>query len=209
VTVVPAGDGALAQNTALAREAAIRAADILGRKLSFKTMTDGLKRVVLAGRSEIMPGPDPRVILDGAHNSEKLAVSVETALAKAGAGPRVCVLGLLSVKASVDTVAPLKNRFDQVVVTEPSVYAKRACPAEETASLLRQIGYKPVVERDEPRALDTAIGLAGEQGTVLVTGSFYLVGNLRNRWYPKEAVVLGRSSFAKSPETSRATPPVY
>jgi len=50
----------------------------------------------------------------------------------------------------------------------------------------------------EPRrALEAGLRLAGRRGTVLVTGSAYLVGALRGRWIPDHAVLLARSSFPK------------
>jgi dihydrofolate synthase/folylpolyglutamate synthase len=193
--VVAPKDDAFSHNRALAREAAAHTARQLGKRLSEDALDRGAYRVVLAGRSEVMPGTKPRVILDGAHNPEKLAVAVSAALAKAGEGPKVCLFGLLGAKANQDTVASLKGRFDHVVATEPTVYAKQACPLETMAELLRGAGYRPFVEPDEHRALDIAINLAKDTGTVLVTGSFYLVGNLRSRWFPKEAVVLRCTSF--------------
>jgi dihydrofolate synthase/folylpolyglutamate synthase len=193
--VVPKEDDAFCHNRALAREAAKQTARQLGKQLSEEALDRGAFRVVLPGRSEVMPGPGPRVVLDGAHNPEKLAVAVSAALAKAGEGPKVCLFGLLGAKANQDTAASLKARFDHVVATEPTVYAKQACPPETTAELLRGAGYNPFVEPDEHRALDIAMNLAEEAGTVLVTGSFYLVGNLRNRWFPKKAVVKERTSF--------------
>jgi len=36
---------------------------------------------------------------------------------------------------------------------------------------------------------------AGREGTVVVLGSFYLVGELRDRWYAKRDVVLQRTSW--------------
>jgi dihydrofolate synthase / folylpolyglutamate synthase len=206
LNVVPLDEGPLAQNAALAREAARRAAGVLGRPLSEDTISRGLGRIVLPGRSEVMPGPGPRVVLDGAHNSEKLAVAVDAALLEAGAGPRVCLFGLLNAKASPDTVAPLKGRFDHIVVTEPRVYAKQACPAETTAALLAELGCRATVVKDENQALDTARRLATGDGFVLVTGSFYLVGNLRGAWFPRNAVVCERTSFPR--QALRHTPSV-
>lgn len=205
--VAPKGDGAWSHNRALAKAAAEKAAAALGRHLSPNTIEQGFRRVRLAGRSEVMPGAGPRVVLDGAHNPEKLTVAVNASLAHAGDGPKVCLFGLLSAKAKIDTVEPLRHRFDHVVVTEPTVYAKKACPAEETAELLSAVGYQPTIERDEARALDTAMDLATADGDVVVTGSFYLIGNIREHWYPKEAVVTERTSFPRLSEpTAKSIP---
>ncbi len=195
LTLVPSSGGALDHNRAIAAEAATQAAVRLGKPLTAEQIAAGVGRVTLAGRTEIMPGPGPRVVMDGAHNPEKIAVAVEAALSRAPSRPRVCLFGLLGAKASLETVMPLKGRFDHIVVTEPTVYAKKSCPAEVTAALLRHIGYHPHVEPLERPALARALALAAPDGAVLVTGSFYLVGSLRSRWYPKAAVVAARTSF--------------
>ena len=82
-----------------------------------------------------------------------------------------------------------------VITTEPPVYAKSPFPAGDMADLFRRQGDTTLVEPDASKALDLAVSRAGPEGSVLVTGSFYLVGALRDRWYPKKAVVSERTSF--------------
>ena len=63
--------------------------------------------------------------------------------------------------------------ISRVVVTEP--VSKRALPAEKLA---RHFYRKPVVvKKDLQEAFDTARGYGGD---ILITGSLYLVGSMRN-----------------------------
>jgi len=80
------------------------------------------------------------------------------------------------------------------VVTEPRVYGKASCPAAATAGLLRTASCEPEIIPDPEAALNRALLLA-RGGTLLITGSFYLCGELRERWYSKEQVVLQQTSW--------------
>ncbi len=195
LTIIPDTGNATSHNQALAEKAALEMARTLGLSLDKGTIERGLRRVRLAGRSEVMPGGGPRVILDGAHNPEKLAVATKMAFADKPPGPRIGVIGFIGTKAKPESVQPLAGLFDHVVATQPEVYAKSPCPAEQTASLLKEIGYTPIVEPDIVKALDTGIQKATPDGSVLVTGSFYLIGDIRDLWFPKDKVVLERTSW--------------
>ena len=71
---------------------------------------------------------------------------------------------------------------------------------------LRQAGFHgPVMLEPDPRAaIDVALTRAtGPTDAVLVTGSLYLVGNVRGRWYPDEDVLRARTPW---PAKSSASP---
>jgi dihydrofolate synthase/folylpolyglutamate synthase len=193
VELPPEGD-ALAHNAALAaRTAAVFGAEV-GVAIGGAAFSAGSTGVRLACRSEVVQEA-PRVILDGAHNADKIAVAVAAALARATPGPRVAVVGLLASKACAEALRPLAGRFDAIWVTEPRVFGKRALSAADARALLGSIGIAATAVADPVAALDAAIARAGDDGTVVVLGSFYLVGELRERWYAKRDVVLERTSW--------------
>jgi dihydrofolate synthase / folylpolyglutamate synthase len=192
--VPPVGD-AFDHNRAMAQQTAILAGARLGRPVSDAAVTAGVRACPMAGRAEVMPTSGPMVILDGAHNPEKLTVAVSAALKKRVDGPRVCLFGVLGAKAGPEIAAPLSGKFDFIIATEPSVYAKRPSPAGDTAALFSEPGCPVVPIADATRAFDTAISVAGSDGMVLVTGSFYLLAAIRERYYPKAQIVLQRSYF--------------
>ncbi|MFO8074063.1 MAG: hypothetical protein R6V85_19565, partial [Polyangia bacterium] len=204
IVEVPPRGGAGDHNRRVAGGAAEGLAGRLGRRLDPEAVRRGLARARLAGRSEAMPSQpgSPRAVLDGAHNADKLAVAVDRALRAAPPGRRVALVGLLGTKAGPALARPLAGRFDAAVATQPRVHGKTPFPAAETASLLAGAGIETVIEPRPLEALDRALELAGADGTVLATGSFYLAGDLRERWYPKRRVVLERTSWPEEPTRS-------
>ena len=192
---IPHTGNARIDNMSVASRAARLMGELLNAKMTPRVIEEGAQRVRLAGRTEVMPGEGPRVILDGAHNEQKLTVAIDQAFETDVTGSRVLVIGFLGTKASTDIVRPVAGRFDHVIATEPRVYGKTPCPAADTARLMESVGYTPKAEPDPHKAIERALDLAGSDGMVLVTGSFYLVGDLRSRWYSQESVVLGRTSW--------------
>lgn len=137
---------------------------------------------------------EPRVVLDIAHNPQKARGLVRSLGAPVDAEV-VLVLGALRGKNLAAMLRTLSRRCRRVVFTTPAVTGKSAVPAEELRATYGAL-FDEARARPEPgRALETGLRLAGRRGTVLVTGSAYLVGALRGRWFPDRAVLLARSSF--------------
>ena len=195
IVEIPPGEDPRRHNLEIAAEASRQVADRLGVRLDEEAIARGLEKVRLAGRFEAMPGRGPRVVVDGAHNREKLSVAVDASLEAPVSGEKVAVVGFLGTKASRELIAPLVGRFDRIVATRPTVYAKTPHPAEATAALFDEAGCDATAIVDPEEALTAGMELAGPDGLVLLAGSFYLAGQLRDRWYPKERVVLERTSW--------------
>ncbi len=195
LTIVERNQDAFAHNLEVAAVAADLAAAAVGRPVDARQDADAARSIVLPGRSEKMPGDGPTVILDGAHNPDKLAAAVEAALAKMGDGEKVCLFGVLGAKVGPTLAAPLAGKFDHFVVTQPSVYGKPESKAADTLRLLGDLGCPVEAISNPDAALNRAVEIAGPNGAVLATGSFYLIGALRERFFAKEQVVLQRTSF--------------
>ena len=83
-----------------------------------------------------------------------------------------------------------------LVLTEPQVYAKAPREAEEAADMVRgRVSARVLAIPDPEDALDAALDLAGPDDLVLITGSLYLCGQLRGRFYPAERVLAERCSW--------------
>ena len=67
-----------------------------------------------------------------------------------------------------------------VVLTEP--HQPRAISAPLLAEITSHDAKETIVVRDPGEALEAALQLAGPQDAVFVTGSLYLVGELRAYW---------------------------
>ena len=141
-------------------------------------------------RYEELPEPGRRVILDGAHNPDKMTALVRTL--KPGT---VFVVGCLTAKDMRGIVDPLAKVASAVVATEPTVYLKPPAPAEAVAKAFREAGVESHVEREPRYAIARALEVAAVDQTVVVAGSLYLAGELRDLWYPTARVVLDRTSW--------------
>lgn len=136
-----------------------------------------LAGVRLPGRMEDVPG-SPRLVLDGAHNQ----ASAETLAA--ALGPRLrgsLAVLLVSVSAGKDVpgiLSALAPLFDRAVATEAD--PARSLPAADLARwIFRAARVRADAIPDPAAALARARALAGPGGTVVATGSMFLVGRLK------------------------------
>ncbi|MEA2596883.1 MAG: dihydrofolate synthase / folylpolyglutamate synthase [Thermomicrobiales bacterium] len=161
----------------------------------------GLATARLPGRFETVQRT-PRVVLDGAHNLQKIAALVDdlpVLLPRPSGGRLIVVLGVLEAKDHTGIVGRIAAHADELVVTRPRVLAKPGADPAAIAEDARRAGFSgPVPIEDEPTAaIETAIARANaERGdAVLVTGSLYLVGNVRGRWYPDDAITVQQTAW--------------
>ncbi len=151
----------------------------------------------LAGRFERMPG-QPAVYLDGAHNRDKAR-----ALGRVIAGadlprPRVGLIGMVGYRAASEVLPQLLPRLDCWVATEPQVYRKPALPVSLLADAGDKLGQAPIARASDPHdALQAALALAGNHGSVVAGGSVYLAGNLRAAWYSTLSIVRERTMWPR------------
>jgi len=181
------------RNFALARAAA----DALVGPLDEDAVRAAAAEVTIPGRLEIVDS-DPLTIVDGAHNPSGMAALAEAIEELRGEGggagrpgggaeretggpggpaPLVAVLSILDDKDAAAMLRALLPLCDAVVLTSNA--NPRALSPATLQSLAGQLGGPPAhVEPDPRRAIDRARALAGRDGTVLATGSIYLVTDL-------------------------------
>jgi dihydrofolate synthase/folylpolyglutamate synthase len=155
-------------NFALARAAATA---LLGAPLDPERVAQVAARVSVPGRLQIVDR-DPLTIYDGAHNAPGIA-------ALAGSVPEgtVAVLSILDDKDAAAMLRVLLPRLRAAVFTRAP--NPRALPPSTLADLASKVGsVESEIEPDPRRAVARARELAGENGTVLATGSIYLVAEL-------------------------------
>lgn len=189
-----------ATNAALAIEA-IRALAPSGLAVPDDAIATGLGNARLPGRFETVQRA-PRVVLDGAHNRQKIDALMDDlpALLPLPLGGRlIVVLGVLEAKDHAGIIERVAAQTDELVLTRPRVLAKAGASPETLAEDARRAGFAgPILVEDEPvAAVETALSRAdaARGDAVLVTGSLYLVGNVRGRWYPEEEVILQQTPW--------------
>ncbi len=132
----------------------------------------GLAEAKLPGRCEFLSG----VVLDGAHNVSSIRATMDTV---ADHFPRhtPTLLFALAQDKELDEIAPLlAERCGDVVCTRAD--ERRGMEARELAAHPAWAGRAQEVPQPLA-ALERAHELAGSDGLLLVTGSFYLAGTLR------------------------------
>jgi dihydrofolate synthase/folylpolyglutamate synthase len=114
----------------------------------------------------------PLTIFDGAHNAPGIA-----ALAGSIPDGTVAVLSILDDKDAAAMLRALLPRLSAAVFTRAP--NPRALPPATLADIASKVGsVESEIEPDPRRAVARARELAGENGTVLATGSIYLVAEL-------------------------------
>ena len=124
-------------------------------------------------------GEDPLTLLDGAHNPSGLQALAESLpdVVAARSGPLVAVVSILEDKDAAAMLRELLPHVEAVVFTRSA--NPRALSPATLESLWRQLGGAGAeIESDPKRAVERARALAGAAGSVLVTGSIYLVADL-------------------------------
>jgi dihydrofolate synthase/folylpolyglutamate synthase len=130
------------------------------------------------GRLEIV-GHDPLVLLDGAKNLEGAQRAAAAVLEEFGAvSSLILVVGMLHGKDPEAMLRALGAASSRLVVACPPP-SPRAQPAATLAAAAARIGVEAVAADSVPDALDIALGRAGPDDLILVTGSLYVVGAAR------------------------------
>jgi dihydrofolate synthase/folylpolyglutamate synthase len=121
----------------------------------------------------------PLCILDGAHNPPGMATLVDSLDRLLDRRRLIAVVSVLKDKGVEEMLADLAPRCDIMFVTKNS--NPRSYSAEELAQVVAAIEGGPEVFIDsEPRsALRSAYNLATSNQVVLVTGSLYLISDIK------------------------------
>jgi dihydrofolate synthase/folylpolyglutamate synthase len=153
---------------------AIRTIEILktrGFHISSEAITEGVEKNFVPGRIEII-NTFPQIILDGGHNVAGIASLVQF-LDQKHIKDLTLIFGVLGDKNYRKMISLLMPYIGRVVITEP--LSDRALPAEKLIKFFNQKETR--VMKNIRDALETAKTWAGN---ILVTGSLYLVGEMRN-----------------------------
>lgn len=178
------------RNTALALAVA-REARARGLPLSDAAMIRGLARTFVAGRFEVVPGA-PTVVLDVAHNPDKLRAFREAFSTRFGSDA-VLLFSAAQDKDLAGMLQALAGAFRCLVISRPlSPFRAFHTPREILAAAAGRFP-EVVVTLDPTEGLARAKTLAGPSGVIAVTGSTFLVGQVRGELQPEaEILVAGR-----------------
>jgi len=166
-----------------------------GRPVSVNHVRDGLAKVRWPGRLEIL-AEKPQVIIDGAHSIDRF-YALREAIDDLLPGRRIIlVMGALAEKPVQEELALLLPKVAGIVCTQPASGRTAPLPAARLAEMVvaemqkGSAGSRPdlpvwVCEKAW-EAVELARKIAAADQVVLVTGSIYLIGEVRRAWFDNE-----------------------
>ena len=181
---------------------ALAAALAFAPDLPEKAIYGGLRKVRFPGRMEVMQA-EPTVILDGAHNPDKMQSAAESL---AFTESRIIlVLGMKLGKEVDDVLLHALPLAAQVITTEFTTKGMwLPVSAESLAQSVQTIAPNLSVEA-EPNpitAIEKALAIANPADIIWVTGSLYLVGDVREFWYGWKELVVSAETHLTNALTS-------
>jgi dihydrofolate synthase / folylpolyglutamate synthase len=177
--IAPSLPGRFQLQNALNALAATRYLQQRGFRIADQAVTDGLATTVWPGRLEKLQS-HPAVYLDGAHNPSA-ARELSVFLDQNFSGRKIWLLYAALRDKAVDEVAGLLfPRAEEVILTAPRT--PRAVSAAQLAEIAGHHAARFAVIPEAEQALDHALAKAGPSDAIFITGSLYLVGQLRHYW---------------------------
>ncbi|WP_141504147.1 bifunctional folylpolyglutamate synthase/dihydrofolate synthase [Paenibacillus luteus] len=149
-------------------------------------LAEGLHAAAWPGRLE-MVSQQPRILIDGAHNPEG-AETLAEALKNTYKYDRLhLMMGMLENKNHQDVLKHILPIVDTLIVTEPDFRMKKE--ARALADLVLEMkqqhpdqhAFELIVEQNWQTALQKLQQLTGETDLGVVTGTLYLIADVRSR----------------------------
>jgi dihydrofolate synthase/folylpolyglutamate synthase len=183
--IAPSLPGRFQFQNALNALAAARFLSHRGFQIPDDAITQGIARAVWPGRLEKLQS-HPDVYLDGAHNpgaARELALFLEQNFA----GRKIWLLyGALRDKAVDEVAGQLFPRASEVIFTEPRT--SRAISATRLAEIAAHHASHFTVVSSAEQAFEQTLSKAATDDAIFITGSLYLVGQLRHYWKSRAQV---------------------
>jgi dihydrofolate synthase/folylpolyglutamate synthase len=149
----------------------------LGRELDNESLTLAVGSMTSPGRLEVVRRR-PVVLVDGAHNEQSFAGLAATIDSEFPALQWNLVLGARGNRSIASLVAPLRGHIGAVFAAAP-----HGGDAIDSAQVATEAGAAlgvPSVAYESPElAVAEAVSAAGTEGGVIIAGSLYLVGDVR------------------------------
>lgn len=171
---------------------AVAAAQVLndrGAEISDRAIIEGLESVRWPGRLEKI-SERPVIYLDGSHNpagARELVAFWEEQFRNRSVH---LIYGAVRDKAVDEVAGLLFPRAARVTITAAN--QPRSISAEALAEMTRDLALNLTVGRSAAEALESAIAAAAPDDVIFVTGSLYLVGELRAYWRNRESAATPR-----------------
>ncbi len=157
---------------------ALSAVDILksrGFDCPENKVTRGLGNVKVPGRMEVI-SERPRILVDGAHNPASVQSLMKCVGAHVPYDSMVCIFGCCSDKDVPSMLDKVNLGADKVIFTRATTTPRAASPEDLQKMFAERSGKMSQVAKNLPEAIEIATRAVSREDLIVVTGSFYLVG---------------------------------
>jgi dihydrofolate synthase/folylpolyglutamate synthase len=158
--------------------AVVASESFIDAPLGQEVVEEGCAESRSPGRMEIVHR-EPLVLVDGAHNvagAQTLATALEEEF---GDTRRIYILGLTQEKDPVAMINALNIENDDIVIATQS-HSPRSMESQKLADAVRSANIETVIEAPSATdAIENALALALDDDQIVVTGSLYVVGEVR------------------------------
>ena len=145
------------------------------KKLEKNKIIQGIESCKWEGRLEVI-SRQPHIILDGAHNEEG-ARALETYIRDFTPSPMILVFAMMRDK-KIEQIAGILFPLSKKIVITRFPYFRAASP-EDIKARTKKFEDRLLLEPDPKKAIDLALQMADPKDSILVTGSLYLVGEIK------------------------------
>ncbi len=135
----------------------------------------GFENAFIPARMEVI-SREPLCLLDGGHNPG-CALALKDALQQFVPQRKVAIMGMMADKDSREALRILGPQFSQIITVAPE--GLRALPAQKLAEVAKEFCPKVIPAGSCREALALAVRAMGQDGALIVCGSFYLAGEIR------------------------------
>ena len=191
-SLAPRLPGRFQLQNALNAVAAARLLQARDFRITNENIEQGIAATVWPGRLEQLQS-QPDVYLDGAHNpgaANELAHFLQENFPERNV---ILIYGAMRDKAVDEITGSLFPCVAEVIFTQPN--SPRAVGAAQLAEMAGHHAAHFTVVREAEAALELALAKARPKDAIFITGSLYLVGQLRHTWKERGKV----ASSAKRP----------
>jgi dihydrofolate synthase/folylpolyglutamate synthase len=176
-------------NASVSIKAASEVIRSLGKKIDERLIKKGIENTKWRGRLEIVK-KDPLIIVDGAHNpnaAETLSDFIKDYLRDY---KLTLIIGVMADKDVEGIIKPLLPHASKIIFTSPEY--ERALNPQKLSQIASAMGYPSLVAKSIKESLEIAMDkkqmVNDKKQVILITGSFYTVGEALEKMGEKEVL---------------------
>lgn len=136
----------------------------------------GVANAYVPGRLEVLRD-DPKLVIDGAHNPDAARILAAAIKQSFKYRRMILVVGMLSTHPAEEFLERLAPMAAKVIATQSTWHL--ASPADQIATAARKFCDDVEVVPTVPNAVARALEVADKRDLIVVTGSFYTIGEVQ------------------------------